>query len=195
MAYKSEISFAANKVETQNALMDIVYKHLSDVKGFQFWIDLPCKNFYVPKFATDKFGNRVKVIAYEKDKNVYNEVKNNFDLPTNVEYIKGNIFDSRNIKFHFVNADLCSSYTAENSFGIQSFILHNEFPSKCVLSFNQVKQRGMAGVKYKESGFQEEIAQSLYRKGFKSVKHTTIEYDNGTSTKSTKMINSIFICE
>ena len=191
MAYKSEISFAKNKVETQKMLCEIIEEHLSNVSGRQFWADLPCKNFYIAYLATKLFGDKVKIKAFENK--IYEAVRKSLEIPSNVDYIKGDILDSRNIKYSFVNGDFCSAYTEYLRNKIKTFIFQNEFTDKCVFAFNLVKQHGMSGIDYKENGFQIEITKMLYRKGFKNVKYKTVEYQNGTSEKSARMILSIFV--
>ena len=192
MAYKSEISFAKNKVETQKMICEIVEEHLFYVSGRQFWADLPCRNFYIASLATKLFGNKVRIKAFENK--IYEEVRKSLEIiPSNVDYIKGDILDSRNIKYSFVNGDFCSAYTEYLSNKIKAFILQNEFTDKCVFVFNLVKQHGMSGIDYKENGFQIEITKMLYRKGFTKVKYKTVEYQNGTSAKSARMILSIFV--
>lgn len=193
MAYKSEISFAKNKVETQKMICEIVEEHLSNVSGYQFWADLPCRNFYIAYLATKLFGNKVRIKAFENK--IYEEVRKSLEIPSNVDYIKGDILDSRNFKYSFVNADFCSAYTEYLRNKIKAFIFQNEFTDKCVFVFNIVKQHGMSGVEYKENGFQIEITRMLYRKGFTKVKYKTVEYQNGTSGKSSRMILSIFVVE
>lgn len=192
MAYKSEISFAKNKVETQKMLCEIIEEHLSNVSSRQFWADLPCRNFYIAYLATKLFGNKVRIKAFENK--IYESVRKSLEIiPSNVDYIKGDILDSRKIKYSFVNGDFCSAYTEYLRNKIKEFIFQNEFNDKCVLTFNIVKQHGMSGVDYKENGFQIEIVKMLYRKGFTKVKYKTVEYQNGTSNKSSRMILSIFV--